>query len=631
MKIKELREITFPNPGYDVWKTTAEASLKGKSVDSLTRYTYENIQLNPIYTEGNKAEELPGKFPFTRGISSLGYREQPWGIAQTLKETDYKDLLKELDEAVANGQNTISFDFSSLKDVQFSDFEELMRSLQERNLPLYLDLKGTQAYFCKLTDEAIKNQINLGFQGAAAEDIISEAVMAGQLPENEALFFHDWAGRIAEMDSMMPDLRSVLIKSSIYHNAGANAVQELAMAVSLGVEYLNRAEENGLSLETAASKMIFSFALDSNFFMGVAKLRAARRLWALIGDSYKADHDFFKMEIHAETSLFTQSYYDHHVNILRTANQAFAAVTGGIQYLEIHPFDSISEESKDLAKRIARNIHFILAEEAHLKYVTDPAAGSWYVESLTDQLTQAAWELFLEIEEQGGAFSALESGWIQERISNIFEEKSESALKRKERIIGTNVYADINERKKKGPAKRETSKMLIDLSKYGLKPVRALTSNRLASQLEEIRRAAEQIKDRRGNSIKVGLIGLNSLKSFKPRADFINGFFSAGGILSFQSKGIQSDHAEEALNFVSQNHDTQHFCICGSDEDYDNYAESLVKVIKQVDHVQKVYIAGKLPEALAQSLKHAGLDGMIHAGTSLEFINEVLQDMGSED
>ncbi|MBM7693230.1 methylmalonyl-CoA mutase [Peribacillus deserti] len=629
MKIEDIREFTFPNPGYDLWKTTAEASLKGKNIDSLKTHTYEDIQLNPIYFDGTLKEELPGEYPFTRGISSQGYKDRPWGITQTLKESDYKALLKRIEKILLSGQNVICFDFTSLKDLNSSAFEELVESIEKKGLPLYLDLKGMQSSFYTLADEAQTLQRSFSFRGVAAEDIISEAAKTGQLPEKQELFFAEWARRIEKMDSIMPGVKSILVKSSVYHNAGANAVQELAMALSLGVEYLHRAEENGLSIETAAGKMIFSFALDSNFFMGAAKLRAARRLWSMIGKSYKADHNAFKMEIHAETSSFTQTYYDSHVNILRSANQAFAAVIGGIQYLEVHPFDSISTGKNELSDRIARNIHFILAEEAHLKYVADPAAGSWYIEDLTDQLTKAAWDAFLEMEDRGGALAILESGWIQGQISKVFEEKSDSVLRRKERIIGTNVYADIHEKKTAVRITDQNSAMKeLDFSKYGVHSITPLTPKRLPLNIEEIRKSTEHFNENQGVSLKMGLISLNSLKTTKPRADFISGFFSAAGIPAVQSKEIQSEQA--ALGVVNENPDIQHFCICGSDSDYENMAECIIRAIKRKYPSKKIYIAGQLQDPLAGSLQQAGLDGTIHTNTSLAYISEIFQDMESE-
>ncbi|MBR8644642.1 hypothetical protein KEH51_09565 [[Brevibacterium] frigoritolerans] len=162
-------------------------------------------------------------------------------------------------------------------------------------------------------------------------------------------------------------------------------------------------------------KIVFSFAVDSNYFMSIAKLRAARRLWAGLAEAFDTASDHFKMTIHAVTSELTETLYDQHVNILRTTNQAFAAAIGGIQYLQIHPFTHATGETDEFSERIARNTHLILKEETNITTVVDPAGGSWYVEQLTDELAEKAWAKFLEIDAAGGILELIKQGTFRKK------------------------------------------------------------------------------------------------------------------------------------------------------------------------------------------------------------------------
>ncbi|WP_409289161.1 methylmalonyl-CoA mutase family protein [Peribacillus sp. SCS-37] len=621
MKTSEIKKLEFPAADFTSWEEAAAKSLKGMSVSSLSRNTYEGIQIEPLYYKNETITELPGQRPYTRGIEPAGSRGGTWGIAQCLRAEDREELFALIEEAVKKGQNTISFDTELFDSLDAGGMQDLMRKLHAVNLPFFLDLKGRQeTLFRSICDDP---ELQAGLRGAAVEDLISDGAAAGRLPADKDKFSMEFAGRIKAMNISFPGLRSLLVKGSIYHNAGASPVQELAFALALGVEYLEMGRKEGIDACVLAEKMVFSFAIGSSFFMEIAKLRAARRLWSRIGEAYKDEVKPFKMEIHAETSAFTQTVYDPHVNILRTAGQAFAAAVGNVQYLQVHPFDSPAVPASPLAGRIARNIHHILAEEAHLKHTADPAGGSWYVEKLTDQLAESAWELFLEIEDMGGAWAALESGWIQEQAVKTFDDKAHQVMVRKERLVGTNVYADISQSAK--PGKGTTNGTAAAPDNHGLRGIDALKPRRLSEEVEAIRHKAAGLAERRGTIPRVGIIGLGALKDFKPRADFIRSFFAAGGIHAEISPPIYD--TDQALSFISRNEEAGHFLICGSDETYEKEAVHYISAVRAAFPHKRIYIAGRMTKELAGSAEKAGLNGSIHQNTSLDLLNTFLVEM----
>ena len=197
----------------------------------------------------------------------------------------------------------------------------------------------------------------------------------------------------------IPNLKTIGVSSLNYHNAGANSVQELAFSLSTAVEYIKQMLERGLKIDEIASNIRFTFGIGSLFFVEVAKIRAARMLWAKIIEAFSGNEDSQKIDIHAHTSFTNQTVFDPYVNLLRTTTEAFSAITGGVDSMHTNFFDESFRTPDEFSRRIARNTQIILNEESHLNQIIDPAGGSYYVESLTDEVAKKSWTLFQEIEE----------------------------------------------------------------------------------------------------------------------------------------------------------------------------------------------------------------------------------------
>lgn len=620
MKLDEIKGLSFPDSSLEDWKRAAESSLKGKSVEKLITNTYEGIELQPLYTaenlsEGNAGQEFPGFSPYTRGIHATGYRKSPWLICQPVFASSEDEANQKMQKALARGQNVICYPAHLLSD--FS--EKLFKDLPFEDVPIFIDLEGEGSSSLPLLIDYLTKHDYAGHlvAGVIAEDPIAELAAAGNLPSGIDEYFNQWFSRIQEAGEAYPNLKTILVKASVFHNGGANAVQEIAYGLAEAVFYLNEGQKKGLTLEELTGKIVFSFAIDSNYFMNIAKLRAARRVWAMLAEAYGVSPESFKMHIHAVTSGVTETLYDQHVNTLRTANQAFAAAIGGVQYIQVHPFDRLSENSNEFSERLARNTQLILKEETHIPAVTDPAGGSFYVEKLTDDITEAVWGKFLEIEQQGGIIHALKEGIIQAEIADIFQQRQRNAAVRKESIIGTNVYPNPAEKVKK--VEKATAEPKKTTDSIEITPI---PNRRVAEEFERIRLRAEAHAASCGEIPKLGLINIRELKAYKPRADFIKGIAAAGGIKTVESIGCKTE--EEVIAFMKET-TLKSYCICGSDKDYLETAVSFVKAAMESFPGTNIYLAGNQDSEFEEALKQAGVKGFLHVKTNaIEILSQLL-------
>jgi methylmalonyl-CoA mutase len=612
MSLKEMIEQSFPHYHFDEWKEAAEESLKGRKLQSLQRTTYENIVLKPLYTSEDEkaASEFPGGGDFRRGIDSLGYVTNKWKVAQRISYKSLEELQEKLQLALKSGQSAVSFELSN----ELIEAEGVLSKLiQDYNeYPLAIDAGEFQSKVLSLIAGCKEGAKVTGY---VAADPLSAAAAKGSDPDKITGLLEQWAESVKQADKGLPNLRTVLINAIPYHNGGANAVQELGIAAATGVFYLNQLSD--LELEQALDKMIFKFSIGSNFFMEIAKLRAARILWSKITEVYGADETKRGLQIAAETSMFTKTVYDSYVNLLRGGNEAFAAVVGGVQYLHVNPFDELTGSSP-FSERIARNTQLILQEEAHLQKAIDPAGGSWYVEALTNELAQKAWEFFQEIDANGGILEVLKTNWLQEKIAEVYEKRKQDIFSRKQSIIGTNVYANLDDLVPETTPSSEK----IQNGGSAIKPIAQL---RLSQPYEELRKRAEILKQKSGIQPQVGLICLGSLKQHKARMDFVRGFLSAGGVSVLASEPIQT--AEEAKVFM-ENASTKHFCICGTNDHYQTLGLEVLQLVNAEFADQSIYLAG-LPDKEDQvTWEENKLKQFIHVKSNCyETISSILSEM----
>ena len=385
-----------------------------------------------------------------------------------------------------------------------------------------------------------------------------------------------------------------------YHNAGGNAVQELAFALATGVEYLRQAEKRGVSVDQIAPKFVFGFAMGSDFFMGIAKLRAARLLWAKAVAASGGNADAQKMRIYASTALWNKTQLDPYVNMLRNTTEAFSAVVGGADNLYVAPFDEVARTPDDFSKRIARNTQIMLAEECHFDHVVDPAGGSYYVETLTAQVASAAWAIFQQIEKAGGMLKALEAGIPQQQVKAVAAKKAEAVAQRRLSLIGTNVYANATEKPLEGASAAKSS-CTCGGHTNAYPNVETLAPVRGAQPFENLR-ALVSASDKK----KVFLANMGPLRQFKARADFSTGFFQPGGYEVLENLGFKT--VEEAAAAAKAS-GAQVAVVCSTDDTYPEIVPALVPQLKAAGFF--VVLAG-YPTEQIEAFKAAGVDEFIH-------------------
>ncbi|OKL38058.1 methylmalonyl-CoA mutase family protein [Domibacillus mangrovi] len=473
---------------------------------------------------------------------------------------------------------------SSLKGKSLSElYTETAENIKLKPLYTKADVKGGQS---SLPGEKpfTRGFDRLGtFPKQAIElaiDPVSEGAAAGVFPSKEVL-------------EHIHNQSFITVNIVPYHMAGANAVQELAVALSEAVFYMKMASNKN----EMVSKMIVHFAVGPRFFTEIAKIRAFRTLWSAVMDVYELD-ERSKPAISVETSEQTLSALDPHVNILRTGSAAFSAVLGNIDYLHVLPFNQVTRSVTELSERIARNIPLILKHEAHLDKVIDPAGGSYYIESLTNEIGRMAWDEFAGIEEVGGIEHVLKAGTIQKEIAAVQVKREKKIGTRKQLLIGTNIYANMTEEHKYVQQKTKRSNM------EGEKIV-MLTPKRLAEPFEQLRQKVAAI-EQTDKSVKAGIICLGKLKTNKPRTDYVMGILAVGGIQTVLSENIET--VKEAVRFVETN-DFPYYCICGSDSTYEQFGSELVEELRKVSGEAVINVAGKW--------QVPGLDGFIAPGENI--------------
>jgi methylmalonyl-CoA mutase len=589
MQINDMKHASFPLWQEKDWNEKSEQSLKGKKVEDLIKNTYEQIKLKPLYFRKEQScSQIPGVPDYRRGIGSHLCNEHPWRIAQTICATTVMELKEKIDSAIEGGQTAISF---LVQDE--TSYERIFETYASR-FPFCVLANGHQSnLLLDLGNVKDGKQI----QGFIASDPLAQLATNGFLEKTLNDTYDEFAKNIKTASQQFPNLKTILVDSTPYHNGGAHSVQEIALSLATAIFHLEELSNRNIPIETILSKYVFHFSIGANFFMEIAKLRAARLLWSVVVEAYGGNTENQKMIIAARTSSFTKTIYDPYVNLLRSSNEAFAAVIGGVQYLHVSPFNEVGGGGTVFSERLARNTQLLLKEEALLSKTQDPAGGSWYIEELTDEIASKAWEMFLQIDEYGGMLASLVDGAIQSQISEVLEQRKNDSFTRKQTIIGTNMYANLQDH----PIPLSTKQKQIPET-VAIK-IPELTTGRLSEPYEKLRLFSEKLEKRP----IVGVICMGESKKFKPQADFITGFLAPGGISTEVSEGIEN---WEQIHAFIQKSNLSTYCICGVVDESEGVGISYAKAFKRTFPDKHLYVVG-LPEEKEKWLT-AGVTDFFH-------------------
>ncbi len=462
----------FAPPTYEEWKEKVISDLKGKPFEKLQTKTIEGIVLHPIYTKADleklqTKDQFPGFANKIRCSRASGYLKDNWFVSQNISYGDPAEFNATLKNDLERGQTAISVsldkasmlgldaDYAKTEDVGrdgvsisgLNSFSRVLDGINIQKFPLFIQcgfssvpMLSILSAYCQQEKIDITN-----IAGAVEADPISFLTSEGKLPVTLDFTFDKMSAALNWTKTNAPNIKTITASSLLYSNSGANAVQELSYILAFANEYIKRMLEYGFTIDEIINSMKVTVGIGSSFFTEISKLRALKILWKNLVEAYKAKEESKKVHIHGVTSIFNKTLFDPHINILRVTTEAFSAIMGGIDSLHTSPFDESFSIPDDFSRRIARNTQIILNEEAHFSTPIDPAGGSYYVETLTNELAKSAWKNFQVIEKNGGMIEALRSGMIQNQIGATVEERNKQIAKRKSVIVGTNMYADPNE------------------------------------------------------------------------------------------------------------------------------------------------------------------------------------------
>lgn len=544
-----MKEIEFQTASYEQWKEQAITALKGKPFDSLFTKTIEGVTLEPLYTQEMLIEKLGDQLE--KQVATIRTLSATNGlqIAQQITGDSPEQFFSNLEESLKRGNKVITID---------------------SRLPFALDGQTIAKLSTYLTEYSFKFIVENG------KDSLLEVFEA--IEENKR---ENVEGYIVSKEGIdlngYPKVRTLGANTIPYHNDGANAVQELAVALALAAKQLKTAG----SYQALASKFFVNFAIDTQFFAEIAKLRAFKVLWKAFAAG--AGAEAVAVPIVAETSVRSFSQVDVYVNLLRAGNEAFAGAIGGADVFTVHPHDVLSKPTST-STRIAQNVLLVINEESQVLNVLDPAGGSHFIESLTADYVKAAWALFLEIEGAGGIDAYADT--LAAQIEEIYTQRIKAVETRKHSLIGTNIYANpVDE------LPVEQNPHFADVK-------------RLAIPFENLRREFAAA------NAKIAILTFGELKNFKPRADFVAGFFNTAGITPEQSGAINS--IEEAKAWLADA-DFDYVCIAATDDDTKALVPALLA--DKPSHIV-LDAAGKFKEE-ADTWISQGLNGFIFAGQNI--------------
>ena len=585
----------FPPVSTEEWKAKVIADLKGADFDKkLVWRTNEGFNVQPMYRAEDTADfkttdSLPGEYPYVRGTKTTN----DWLTRQDILDEDPAKANATALDVLNKGVTSLGFH------VEEPTVETIATLLKDIHVPA-VEINFTCCN-CKALDlakalvEYLKAQgCADSFNGSIDFNPLKPALKKGKDIDVKAIV--EKAKEMMAIVADVPGLKVLSVDSDMLSNAGAFIYQELGSAIAWGADWLTLLTDAGLGVDEVAKRVKFNMGVSSNFFMELAKFRAARMLWAQVVAQYKpADCDSAKMHVHASTSRFNQTIYDAHVNLLRSQTESMSAALAGVDSITTTPFDLPYKKPDTFSERIARNQQFLLKEESHLDKVIDPAGGSYYVETLTVSLANEAWKLFLEIEKDGGFFAQVADGKVQAAVNASCEKRHTDVARRKEILLGTNQYPNINEM---AADKIETTGCGCGCGCE--KTEKALNGKRAASDFEALRLATEAAAKRP----KVFMLTIGNLAMRLARAQFSTNFFGCAGYeiidnLGFDTveAGIDAALAKEADVVV----------LCSSD---DEYATLAPEAFKYLDGRAEFVVAGN--PACTEELKAAGIKDFVH-------------------
>ncbi|GAB2940055.1 MULTISPECIES: methylmalonyl-CoA mutase family protein [unclassified Streptomyces] len=604
----------FPDPSHDQWQSLVEGVLRksGKEVsgpaaeEALSTTLEDGLITRPLYTASDESPDtgFPGFAPFTRGSRAEGNAAGGWDVRQRHALTDPARLNEALLGDLENGVTSLWLTVGGPAGVPVDGLARALEGVYLDLAPVALDApSGLDAAATELLRLYAERGVARGAaRGTLGADPLGHEARTGV--EADLAPAVRWARRC---DADYPGLRAIVVDGLPYHEAGGSAGEELGLSLATGVAYLRALTAAGMSVEAACGQLEFRYAATADQFLTIAKLRAARRLWARVAEASGAPAAGAQRQ-HAVTSPVMMTRRDPWVNMLRTTLATLGAGVGGADSVTVLPFDHALGLPDAFARRIARNTSTILMEESHLARVIDPAGGSWYVERLTEDLAAAAWAFFQETERAGGLPAALRSGQVAQRLAATWAARSAKLARRKEPITGVSEFPMPGER----PVEREPAPDSYAGAPGGLPRVRR------DEAFEALRARSDAHLAATGSRPKVLVAALGPAAAHTARASFAVNLFGAGGIEAVHDPvSVDADTAAGALTASG----APVAVLCSSDALYAEQADAVAGALKSAG-AARVFLAGRPGD-------YADVDDHVFAGCdAVAVLTSVLDRMG---
>ena len=615
----------FPPVSTEQWESVIAVDLKGADYEKkLVWRTAEGFNVRPYY----RAENLDGikylgsqcgEFPYVRGTG----KDNNWRIVQTIEVGCPKEANAQATVLLTKGVESIGFVIGD-KEFSAADLDTLLSGISVKNTELVFSGCATKKVAGLFIDKMDKEGVDPETVRASfvLDPIVKKLTLKGTMAckNGQCKGFENLASLISK-GAAYKRIRFVNVSGEIFHNSGSTIVQELAFTLAAGHEYVVKLMEQGLSVDQVAPALRFSMAISSNYFMEIAKFRAARLLWANIMAPYNPSRGCAsKMKVHAVTSKWNMTVYDPYVNMLRGTTEAMSAAVSGVHSIEVLPFDTPYEKPTDFSARIARNVQLLLKEESHFNQVCDAAGGSYYIENLTNSIAEQAWNLFRQVEEKGGYIAAFEAGFIQDQVEASAAKKNSNIATRRETLLGTNQFPNFNEVADEAITEdvvtgKSTCK--CGCASQAADGVRPLKPYRGAMAFEQMRLKV----DRSGKEPKAFMLTCGALAFARARAQFSCNFFACAGIRVQDNTYFKS--VEEGVKAALEAK-AEIVVICAADDDYATLAPEAFKLLGD----KAIFVVAGAP-ACKEELEAQGIKNFISVRNNvLETLQYYLKELG---
>jgi methylmalonyl-CoA mutase len=594
-----------------------EAPDPATALDLLSTTTYDGVRIRPLYTADDRVPDsgFPGVAPYVRGSRPTGLGRQGWDVRQHFSDPDPAVTRQAVLTDLENGVTSLWLEVGA-SGIRAGDLPEVLADVLLDLAPVVLDAGADTpdaaarlmaVWRDRLADPAVATG-SLGLDPLAVQ---ARTGASADLSAVEAL--------VSQALADHPRVRAMAVDALPYHGAGGSDAQELGCALAAGVAYLRALEERGFSPEVACGQLEFRYAATADQFLTIAKLRAARRLWSRVTELSGVPAADRGQVQHAVTSEPMMTRRDPWVNMLRTTLACFGAATGGAQAVTVLPFDAAIGLPTTFSRRIARNTHALLAEESNIARVADPAGGSWYVETLTEDLARTAWEWFRRIEREGGLGAALRSGLVADELAATAATRKERVAHRADPVTGVSEFPLHGEK----PLQRKPFPVSFPVSSTSPSAPGGLPRLRRATAFEALADRAASFARATGSPPRVFLANIGPLRSHAARAGFAANLFWAGGIEVERGEGGSPEEVVAAFRASG----ATAACLCGSDR---QYAEQGAEVAAALTAAGATWLAlAGAPGDRESSYRQAGVETFLFTGCdAVDVLGRTLDGLG---